>query len=56
MNLDGAINAQDLAILLSSWGSCSDPDPATGFCISDFNADGAIDAADLARLLSGWGG
>ena len=56
MNLDGAINAQDLAILLSSWGTCGDPDPGTGFCISDFNADGAIDAADLARLLSGWGG
>ena len=56
MNLDGAINAQDLAIFLSSWGSCGDPDPATGFCIADFNTDGVIDAADLARLLGGWGG
>lgn len=54
-NLDGAIDAQDLAVLLSQWGSCSDPDPGTGFCISDFNADGAVDAADLARVLSAWG-
>jgi len=43
-NLDGAVNAQDLAVLLSQWGSCSDPDPETGFCISDFNADGSVDA------------
>ena len=55
INLDGAVNAQDIATLLSSWGSCSDPDPATGICTSDFNADGVIDAADLARLLGAWG-
>jgi len=55
-NLDGAVNAQDLAVLLSQWGSCSDPDPETGLCISDFNADGSVDAADLARVLSAWGG
>ena len=55
-NLDGAVDAQDIAALLSQWGSCIDPDPLTGACICDFNADGAIDAADLARLLSAWGG
>lgn len=56
INLDGAINAQDLAILLSSWGPCADPDLGTGFCIADFNFDANIDAQDLARLLSSWGG
>jgi serine protease AprX len=56
INLDGAINAQDLAILLSSWGLCADPDLGTGFCIADFNFDANIDAQDLARLLSSWGG
>ena len=56
MNLDGAVNAIDLAILLASWGPCADPDPQTGFCIADFNSDGEVNAADLARLLSAWGG
>lgn len=55
INLDGAVNAQDLTVLLSAWGPCTDPDPATGVCTSDFNADGLINAVDLARLLSAWG-
>ena len=55
VNLDGAVDARDIATLLSTWGVCIDPDPATGACICDFNADGAVDAADLARMLSNWG-
>jgi hypothetical protein len=54
-NLDGAVNAQDIAALFSSWGSCSDPDPATRVCTSDVHADGVIDAAVLARLLGAGG-
>ncbi|MCE2881061.1 MAG: S8 family serine peptidase [Planctomycetaceae bacterium] len=56
LNLDGAVNAQDLATLLSTWGSCNDPDPSTGYCISDLTLDGITDAADLARLLGNWTG
>ena len=56
INLDGAVNAQDLAALLSAWGSCNDPDPSTGYCISDLTLDGITDAADLARLLGNWTG
>ena len=55
VNLDGAVDARDIAALLSSWGPCADPDPATGVCACDFNGDGAVDAADLAALLSHWG-
>ncbi|MFM7050919.1 MAG: S8 family serine peptidase [Planctomycetota bacterium] len=55
-NLDGAVNAQDLATLLSAWGSCNDPDPSTGYCITDLNSDGTTDAGDLARLLGNWTG
>ncbi|MSR42170.1 MAG: hypothetical protein EXS10_09775 [Phycisphaerales bacterium] len=43
---DGVVNAQDLAALLSQWGS-------GGF--ADLNGDGTTDAADMAMLLSAWG-
>ena len=55
VNLDGAVDARDIAALLSSWGPGADPDPATGVCACDFTGDGAVDAADLAALLSHWG-
>ncbi len=45
LNGDGAVNAQDLAILLSSWG---------GSGIADIDGDGVVDAQDLAILLSAW--
>ncbi|MFM7135191.1 MAG: di-heme oxidoredictase family protein, partial [Planctomycetota bacterium] len=48
LNLDGVVNAADLAMLLSVWAS---PDPEFG----DFNRDGVVNAADLAFLLGRWG-
>lgn len=47
INGDGVVNAQDLAALLSAWG--------TSNAAADFNADGVVNAQDLARLLSAWG-
>jgi hypothetical protein len=47
INGDGVVNAQDLAALLSAWG--------TSNAAADFNADGIVNAQDLARLLSAWG-
>ena len=47
LNGDGFINAADLSLLLSMWGSAG-PD-------GDINGDGAINAADLALMLSVWG-
>ena len=54
LNLDGAVTAQDLALMLSSWGPCTDPDPASGLCVADLDGDGTVGATDLARLLSAW--
>jgi len=51
LNGDGAVNAQDLAILLSHWGDCPDPE---GACPADLNQDGVVNAQDLAILLSHW--
>lgn len=55
LNLDGAVGATDLAMVLASWGPCVEPDPATGFCFADLNRDGSIGPQDLARVLSMWG-
>ena len=42
------IGAQDLATLLSNWGT-------QGPLLGDVNRDGAINAQDLAILLGRWG-
>jgi hypothetical protein len=46
LNLDGAVNAADLAIVLSGWGSGGE---------SDLNGSGSTDGADLALILAQWG-
>lgn len=46
MNGDGFVNSQDLAVLLSAWGSSSMP--------ADMNRDGIVNSADLAIMLSRW--
>ena len=50
LNGDGAVNAQDLAILLGAWGPCVDCDG----CVADLNGDCAVGAQDLAQLLAAW--
>lgn len=47
-NGDGAVDAQDLATLLNSWGPCKG-------CPADLDGNGAVDAADLAAVLNAWG-
>ncbi len=49
LNADGAVNAADLAAVLSSWGACGKS------CPSDINGDGMVSAADLSALLAAWG-
>lgn len=44
-NCDGSVNAQDLAALLSQWGT-----PGS----ADLNGDGTVGAPDIAVLLSAW--
>ena len=46
INLDGIVNGNDLARVLSGWGSAGS---------SDINQDGTTNGVDLASLLSGWG-
>ncbi len=46
MNGDGSVNSQDLAILLSAWGSSGGA--------ADMNRDGIVNSADLAIMLSRW--
>lgn len=48
LNGDGAVDAQDLATLLNSWGTCKG-------CPADLDGNGAVDAADLAVVLNAWG-
>jgi len=51
LNDDGAVNGEDLGILLAAWGAC----PGTGTCPADLNDDGAVDGVDLGILLAAWG-
>ena len=46
-NLDDRIDGQDLAFVLSTWG--------TNSSLADLNRDGIVTGADLALLLGRWG-
>jgi hypothetical protein len=48
LNLDGVVDAADLAALIGAWGASIDS-PA------DFDGDGAVGASDLAVLIASWG-
>ncbi len=45
--LDGAVGADDLAFVLSLWGTTD--------AFADLSGDGMVDAPDIAILLSNWG-
>ncbi len=49
LNLDGAVNADDLGELLGAWGSTSSDTSA------DLDEDGFVDGTDLGILLGAWG-
>ena len=48
LNLDGVVNAIDLATVLANWGA-----PVNGG--GDTNGDGLVNAIDLATVLGNWG-
>ena len=50
LNGDGAVNGQDLGVLLGAWGAC----PGTP-CPPDLNDDGSVNGQDLGVLLGAWG-
>jgi hypothetical protein len=45
LNADGTVGAQDLAALLSAWGTSA----------GDVNGDGTTNGQDLAAMLAAWG-
>ena len=47
LNGNGAVDAADLAALLSAWGK--------GGGAADIDGNGSVNAADLATLLGAWG-
>ena len=47
LNDDGAVNGDDLGILLNEWGPCSG-------CAADFDQNGNVDGDDLGFLLGSW--
>lgn len=48
LDVNGATDAGDLAVLLGSWGPCAN-------CAADLNGDGTVAATDLGLLLGAWG-
>jgi hypothetical protein len=48
LNLDGVVNAADLAVLLAFWG-------VPGAPVGDLDGDGVVAGSDLAIMLSNWG-
>ncbi|HRP62882.1 MAG TPA: hypothetical protein PK400_06290 [Phycisphaerales bacterium] len=50
LNASGAVDVQDLLILLGSWGPCG-----KGECPADLNDSGSVDVQDLLILLGAWG-
>jgi len=55
LNGDGLVNAQDLSMLLSCWGSVSGAENWSECFMGDINGSGQINAQDLGILLSNWG-
>lgn len=49
LNGDGAVDGEDLAVMLGTWGVC-------GRCVADLDGSGVVDGADLALLLGQWTG
>ena len=50
LNLDGKVDAADIAILLGAWGTC----PVTAGCPADLTFDGQVETADLTQLVNAW--
>ncbi len=50
LNGDGFVGPADLALLLGSWGACSDL-----CCQADLDLSGDVGPADIALLLGSWG-
>jgi len=52
MNCDGAVNVEDLLIVINAWGICPNGQPT---CPGDVNADGTVNVDDLLAVINSWG-
>jgi hypothetical protein len=50
INQNGTVDAVDLAMVLTSWGTSGSEYPR-----ADVNHDGVVNGPDLGALLGGWG-
>ena len=50
VNSSGVVNAVDISVILSAWGTNGGKFPR-----ADTDGSGVVDAADLSVVLSGWG-
>ena len=48
---NGAVNVDDLLILLNGWGPC----PSKGSCPGDLDGNQQVDVDDLLTMFSKWG-
>jgi hypothetical protein len=52
VNCDGAVNVDDLLIVINGWGSCPKGQPT---CPGDVDANGVVNVDDLLAVINGWG-
>ncbi len=52
LNDDLMVDAADIGLLLSAWGSCGKAGPG---CFADLNEDGVVDGTDIGLILGAWG-
>jgi subtilisin family serine protease len=50
LNADGAVDVEDLLIVIGAWGPC----PADPGCTGDANADAVVDIEDLLLVIMNW--
>jgi hypothetical protein len=51
INRDGAVNTDDLILLIGAWGTCPNPNS----CPADINQNGVVNTDDLILLIGAWG-
>jgi hypothetical protein len=51
ISYDGTIDADDLIVVILTWGQCAEPI----LCPGDTNGNGQVDADDLIAVVLGWG-
>ena len=49
---NGQVDADDLTLVILSWGCTTPPGP----CPADVNGSGVVDADDLVAVILAWGG